>query len=115
MSEYDTLRPTATQVAMENLRAHIHTNSSLSSKTIEDHFSRHIRLRDDVEDAAINSWFPNPLLSQMENSHRKARTDDVAMYKKVRSDNIALSHDAAIQIVKMINEDARNLTYDDFK
>lgn len=40
---------------------------------------------------------------------------NIEMYKKIRADNIALSHETAIELVRMINLDAATLTGKEFE
>lgn len=61
-----------------------------------------------LANAQSNRWESNHL--------QKLRlTEFKEMYTKVRTDNLALTHEAAIELVKMIKREADLLTYADTK
>lgn len=59
------------------------------------------------------------LEQEARNAERQTKTAGLAVYKemyiKIRCDNIALSHENAIELVKMIRDEAGMLSYEDFQ
>lgn len=79
----------------------------------------------------VQDWFGKPpdmptsieqaMMSQMQDRrrHEEKRTARLDMlkdlYRKIRADNIILDHQAAIELVKMIERDANTLNLGDFE
>lgn len=51
---------------------------------------------------------------RIEMNHREL-IENKKLYRKIRSENLSLSHRNAIELVKMINSDSDSLTAEDFK